>query len=55
VSVDESATKQPTGRRSRKVQRTRSVLTRSALDLFAERGFDKVTVTDIANRADVDP
>jgi AcrR family transcriptional regulator len=53
--VDESATKQPTGRRSRKVQRTRSLLTRSALDLFAERGFDKVTVTDIANRADVDP
>jgi AcrR family transcriptional regulator len=55
VSVDEPATKQPTGRRSRKVQRTRSVLTRSALDLFAERGFDNVTVTDIANRADVDP
>jgi AcrR family transcriptional regulator len=55
VRVDESATKQPTGRRGRKVQRTRSVLTRSALDLFAERGFDKVTVTDIANRADVDP
>jgi AcrR family transcriptional regulator len=55
VSVDESATKQPTGRRGRKVQRTRSVLTRSALDLFAERGFDNVTVTDIANRADVDP
>jgi AcrR family transcriptional regulator len=53
--VDESATKQPTGRRGRKVQRTRSVLTRSALDLFAERGFDNVTVTDIANRADVDP
>jgi AcrR family transcriptional regulator len=53
--VDESATQRPTGRRSRKVQRTRSVLTRSALDLFAERGFDNVTVTDIANRADVDP
>jgi AcrR family transcriptional regulator len=55
VRVDDSATKQPTGRRGRKVQRTRSVLTRSALDLFAERGFDNVTVTDIANRADVDP
>lgn len=55
MSVDESATQRPTGRRSRKVQRTRSVLTRSALDLFAERGFDNVTVTDIANRADVDP
>ncbi|MDT7655282.1 MAG: hypothetical protein QOI36_6700 [Pseudonocardiales bacterium] len=55
MSVDESAIKQPIGRRGRKVQRTRSVLTRSALDLFAERGFDKVTVADIANRADVDP
>ena len=55
MRVDESATKQPIGRRGRKVQRTRSVLTRSALDLFAERGFDNVTVTDIANRADVDP
>lgn len=55
MNVDESATKQSTGRRSRKVQRTRSVLSRSALDLFAERGFDNVTVTDIANRADVDP
>jgi AcrR family transcriptional regulator len=55
VNVDESATKQPTGRRGRKVQQTRSMLTLSALDLFAERGFDDVTVTDIANRADVDP
>ena len=55
MSVDESAARQPTGRRSRKVQRTRSALTRSALDLFAARGFDNVTVTEIANQADVDP
>src|ERR1700688_3737517 len=52
---EESARTQPVGRRSRKLQQTRSSLTRSALDLFAERGFDSVTVTDIANRSDVDP
>lgn len=55
MSVDESATKQPSSRRSRKLLRTRSLLTHSALELFAERGFDNVTVTDIASRADVDP
>jgi AcrR family transcriptional regulator len=37
------------------LQQTRSSLTRSALELFAERGFDAVTVVDIANRSDVDP
>ena len=52
---EESARTQPVGRRSRKLQRTRSSLTRSALDLFAEHGFHSVTVTDIANRSDVDP
>jgi AcrR family transcriptional regulator len=54
-AVDDSATKDQAGRRIRKRRQTRSLLTRSALDLFAERGFDAVTVTDIANRADVDP
>jgi len=54
-AVDDSATKDQAGRRTRKRRHTRSLLTRSALDLFAERGFDAVTVTDIANRADVDP
>jgi AcrR family transcriptional regulator len=43
------------GRRERKRQETRASLTRSALELFAEHGFDAVTVTDIADRADVDP
>lgn len=52
---EDAAAKDQAGRRTRKRRHTRSLLTRSALDLFAERGFDAVTVTDIANRADVDP
>lgn len=55
MAVDHSAIERQTSRRTRKLQQTRSLLTRSALGLFAERGFDEVTVTDIANRADVDP
>jgi AcrR family transcriptional regulator len=55
VAVDQSAIERQTSRRTRKLQQTRSLLTRSALSLFAEHGFDEVTVTDIANRADVDP
>lgn len=43
------------GRRERKRQETRNKLIRAALDLFSERGFDAVTVIDIAERADVDP
>ncbi|MCU1683928.1 MAG: TetR family transcriptional regulator [Amycolatopsis sp.] len=53
--ADELTEEQPVGRRERKLQQTRSSLTRSALELFAERGFDAVTVVDIANRSDVDP
>lgn len=45
----------PASRRERKRQETRDKLVRAALDLFGERGFDDVTVTDIAERADVDP
>jgi AcrR family transcriptional regulator len=55
VTADESAEEPPIGRRERKLQQTRSSLTRSALELFAEHGFDAVTVVDIANRSDVDP
>jgi AcrR family transcriptional regulator len=43
------------GRRDRKRLATRSGLAAIALELFAERGFDAVTVNDIAERADVDP
>jgi AcrR family transcriptional regulator len=45
----------PLGRRDRKRLETRNGLAAVALELFAERGFDAVTVNDIADRADVDP
>ena len=48
-------TRQPLGRRERKRLETRNGLAAVALELFAERGFDAVTVNDIADRADVDP
>jgi AcrR family transcriptional regulator len=48
-------TPRPLGRRDRKRLETRNGLAAIALELFAERGFDAVTVNDIADRADVDP
>jgi AcrR family transcriptional regulator len=44
----------PVGRRERKRLETRQALVDAAIKLFAEEGFDQVTVTDIADRADVD-
>jgi AcrR family transcriptional regulator len=42
------------GRRERKRLETRQTLVAAAIKLFAEKGFDNATVTDIAERADVD-
>jgi AcrR family transcriptional regulator len=39
--------------RGRKQQRAREAIIEAAHELFAERGFDRVTVTDIAERAEV--
>lgn len=43
------------GRRERKRLQTRRQLVAAAIELFEEKGFDDVTVTEIAERADVDP
>lgn len=41
--------------REKKMQRTREAIVAAGMDLFAQRGFDDVTVADIATRADVAP
>jgi AcrR family transcriptional regulator len=43
------------GRRERKRLATRAALLRAAIELFGERGYDAVTVGDVAEAVDLDP
>src|ERR1700754_3911943 len=40
------------GRRERKKAQTRTALSAAALDLFVKKGYDNVTVAEVAERAD---
>lgn len=46
---------EPTSLREQKKARTRAAIGRAALELFAARGFESVTLADVAAAADVAP
>ena len=45
----------PTGLRQRKKRQTRDAIVSAAMELFAERGFERTTIADIAEAADIAP
>ncbi|WP_037906527.1 TetR/AcrR family transcriptional regulator [Actinacidiphila yeochonensis] len=44
---------EPTGLRARKKARTRDAIADAAVSLFLERGFDRVSVNDVASAAEI--
>ena len=50
-----AGTREATGRRERRKRATRQMLIDTATDMFLERGFDAVTVAEIAEVCDVSP
>lgn len=53
AQVSVAQTIAPVSRRSRKKERTRREIYQAAMTLFAERDYDRVTIEDICDRADV--
>lgn len=53
TSPDRTSARPAVGRRERKKAATRQAIADAALELFLEHGFDRVSVRDVAEKADV--